>query len=262
MNERILASSGARFSRTTVLLGAVLVALATLLAASILAKPSGAQTQTVTVQPSEVGFGAVEVSADPETRTISIKNIGATTLVIGGVDISGTNAGDFSLATTIDPLNGLSVGAGEVVTLDINFDPATEGAKNAILTLNNLLGQAIPGAPQINVGGTGVTVAPTAPADCDIVGTNNGETLTGTPNPDVICGLRGNDKINGLGANDLMRGGAGKDLIKDKSGKDKLLGQRGRDTLNAKDGDRGDLLKGGRGKDRAVKDKKDKARGI
>jgi Ca2+-binding RTX toxin-like protein len=272
MNTPISTLSGVRFTgRMTVLLAATLLALASLLAAFVLAKPSGAQTQTITVNPSEVGFGAVEVSANPETRTISIKNTGATTLVIGGVDISGTNAGDFSLATTIDPLNGLSVGAGDAVTLDVNFDPATAGAKEAILTLNDLLGQAIPGAPQINISGTGVTVAPPAPADCDIVGTDNGETLTGTPDDDVICALGGNDQVNGLGGSDTLRGGRGKDRLVDTTASrsptnpsapeaDKLFGETGRDRINSKDGDGADMVNGGPQRDRIRKDKGDQGK--
>ena len=271
MNRSISATGGARFTgRMTVLLAATLLALASLLAAFVLAKSSGAQTQTITVNPSEVGFGAVEVSASPETRAISIKNTGDTTLVIGGVDISGTDAGDFSLATTIDPLNGLSVGAGDAVTLDVNFDPATAGAKEATLTLKNLLGQAIPGAPQINVSGTGVTVAPTAPG-CDIVGTDNGETLTGTPDDEVICALGGNDQVNGLGGSDTLRGGRGKDRLVDTTASrsptnpsapeaDKLFGETGRDRINSKDGDGADMVNGGPQRDRIRKDKGDQGK--
>jgi Ca2+-binding RTX toxin-like protein len=258
MNNHILAPGGARFTGT---LAVVLAAtLAALLAVFVLAKPSGAQETIVTVEPTEVGFGAVEVSANPETRTISIKNTGAITLVIGGVDISGTNADDFDVVTNIDPLNGLSVGAGDTVTLEVSFDPATEGAKEASLVLNNLLGQAIPGAPQINISGTGVTVQPDAPAECTIVGTDNGETLTGTPAQDVICALGGNDRANGLGDNDKIRGGLGKDRLFDNAGQDQLLGEGNKDRLNAKDGEGGDVLSGGPGRDRIKKDKGDQGK--
>jgi hypothetical protein len=88
--------------------GAIAVALAATLVALVtvfvIAKPSGAQDTTVTIEPTEVGFGAVEVNADAEKRTISITNTGDTTLRIGGVDFSGTDADDFDLVTTIDSL--------------------------------------------------------------------------------------------------------------------------------------------------------------
>ena len=262
MDVNRLARNDARFRGSLVLLAATLAALV-LLSTFVTTRPSEAQATGITVEPIDVGFGGVVTSADPETRTITITNTGPTTLVIGGVDITGTNAGDFSLATSIDPLNGLSVRAGESVTLDVNFDPATEGIKNALLTLQDLAGNDIVDAPQVTLSGTGVTAQPVAvPADCTVFGTNQDETLTGTPGNDVICGLGGNDEINGLAGNDKMLGGTGNDQITDKAGKDKLLGQGGRDRLNAKDGQKGDLLKGGGGKDRAAKDKKDRARGI
>jgi Ca2+-binding RTX toxin-like protein len=265
--------------------GAIAVALAATLVALVtvfvIAKPSGAQDTTVTIEPTEVGFGAVEVDADAEKRTISITNTGDTTLRIGGVDFSGTDADDFDLVTTIDSLRGLRVGVGDTVTLVVSFDPLTTGAKEATLILNDLLGQAIPGAPQVNITGTGVTTQPNAPG-CDIVGTNNGEVLTGTPNSEVICALGGNDRVSALGGNDKVRGGrgndrvrsskgidtliggAGADRITDKAGRrgDKLFGQRGRDTLNAKDGRRGDVLNGGPQRDRAFKDRGDRVRSI
>ncbi len=40
------------------------------------------------------------------------------------------------------------------------------------------------------------------------------------------------------------------------------MGQGGRDTLNARDGQRDDVLKGGAGRERAIKDRGDGARGI
>jgi Ca2+-binding RTX toxin-like protein len=284
MNNTSVNNGDARFMGIS---AAMLVAtLAALLAVFALAKPSQAQDTTVTIEPTEVGFGAVEVNADAEKRTISITNTGDVRLVIGGVDFSGTDADNFDLVTTIDPLKGLSIGAGDTATLEVSFDPLTTGAKEATLILNDLLGQTIPGAPQVNITGTGISTAPNdqpgARPDCDITGTPNGEVLTGTPNSEIICALGGNDRVSALGGNDKVRsgrgndvvrsskgidtliGGAGADRITDKAGRrgDKLIGQRGRDTLNAKDGRRGDLLNGGPQRDRAFKDRGDRVRSI
>jgi Ca2+-binding RTX toxin-like protein len=285
MNNTSVNNDDARFAGISVaMLAATLVAV---LAVFVLAKPSGAQDTTVTIEPTEVGFGAVEVNAEAEKRTISITNTGDTTLRIGGVDFSGTDADDFDLVTAIHPLKGLRVGVGDTVTLVVSFDPLTTGAKEATLILNDLLGQTIPGAPQVNITGTGISTAPNdqpgARPDCDITGTPNGEVLTGTPNSEVICGLGGNDRVSALGGNDKVRGdrgndvvrsskgidtligGAGADRITDKAsrrGGDKLFGQRGRDTLNAKDGRRSDVLNGGPQRDRAFKDRGDRVRNI
>jgi hypothetical protein len=191
--------------------------------------------------------------------------------VVGGVDISGTNASDFSLATTIDPLNGLTVRAGEAATLDVNFDPATEGVKDALLTLDDLTGNPLAGVAQVNVTGTGVQAQPAAAPDCTIIGTSNGETLTGTPDDDVICALGGNDQVNGLGGSDTLRGGGGKDRLVDTTASrsvsnpnspeaDKLFGERGRDRINSKDGDGADMVNGGPQRDKVRKDKGDQGK--
>jgi Ca2+-binding RTX toxin-like protein len=265
VNRPISALGDERFTgRMTILLAATLVALAALLAAFVLAKSSEAQeTNIITVGPLDVGFGAVEVgtTSDP-VRTIFIRNTSGALLTINDVSILGTNASDFTLVDPI-PAGGIVLDRDGEYGLDIEFTPSANGTRVAELTLQVLGGGT--NLPTVNLSGTGVNQPPTSQPEaqgCDIVGTNNGETLTGTPNPDVICGLGGNDKINGLGANDVMKGGSGNDRITDKDGKDKLLGQSGKDRLNARDGQGGDLLKGGGSKDRAAKDKKDKARGI
>ncbi len=253
---------GTRHRAASISRTATSLSFAALLAALIIfvAKPSQAQdAQTVIINPSEVGFGATEVNANPQTRTVTITNNGTSDLVLAGVDFSGVAPGTF---TTSIGTSGLSVGAGQSATFDIIFDPTTQGLQTAIGSLVDLAGNTIPGMPQLTVTGTGVNQLPTAPSNCTIVGTDRGEVLTGTPQADVICALGGADRVNGLGGNDVMRGGKGNDRINDKAGKDKLIGQAGRDTLNAKDRRPGDLLKGGGGKDRAIKDRQDKARSI
>ena len=240
-----------------IVLFAVLTALAVLLAA----KPSQAQAvDVITVDPASVDFGSVTVGTDPATQQVTVTNNGLVAITIGGVDILGIGSDAFALETALG-LEGLTIGAGESKVLDLSFDPVTTGLQTAQLTLLNLAGDAIAGAPIIDLTGQGVGTNPQG-SGCTITGSNNSETLRGTPQKDVICGLGGVDRINGLGANDVLRGGAGNDRITDKAGRDKLLGQSGRDRLNAKDGKRGDFLNGGGGKDRAVKDKGDRARGI
>ncbi len=243
---------------TTVAL--VAVALAVVLAALFaFAKPAQTQEQTIIIEPTQIGFGAVEVSANAQTRTVTISNNGTIDLVIGGVDILGTNADAFGLATTISP-EGLIVGAGDVATFDVSFDPLTEGAQSATLTLTDLLGNILPGAPSVDLSGTGVTVLPPADADCSIRGTDSDEVLTGTPGNDVICALGGNDTVDGMAGDDIIKGGNGGDTLVGGSGKDRLLGQSGKDVLNARDNAKGDFLKGGPGKDRFVKDRGDTVR--
>ncbi len=273
--------------------GGIIFALATTLVALtavlILAKPSHAQDVppvTLTVDQTEIGFGALaleeSVGLSAATRTITVTNTSDTPIVINGVTLR-TATGDLLLGSDftadLGPTGTLTLaGNGGTGTFTVSFDPTTEGIQEALLSLEGLVdgtivdsiglvdeaGNTVTG---INLSGSGSSAgtdpfAQPGAQGCDIVGTNNGETLTGTPASETICGLGGADKINGRGGNDVLKGGSGKDRITDKSGKDRLLGQGGRDTLNAKDGNRGDLLKGGGGKDRVSKDKGDRARSI
>jgi Ca2+-binding RTX toxin-like protein len=282
MDKTTLTRKHAPVSGGIVLLATVLAAL---LLAFIVARPSEAADPVLTVDPTTVGFGAVQVGTSGE-RTVTITNTSGTAVTIGAIKfvdpVTGAElvGGPFSLADPL-PVGGLTVQPGQStpLLLDVDFSPTadTGNASNAVLTfteglvsgaLGNTIGlvdAAGNTAQGIDLTGIGTQLDPfiqPGAQGCTIVGTNNGETLTGTSGHDVICGLGGNDKINGLGANDVLKGGRGNDRITDHKGKDKLLGQGGRDRLNSRDHARGDVLKGGARKDRAIKDKKDRARGI
>jgi acid phosphatase type 7 len=83
---------------------------------------------------------------------------------------------------------------------------------------------------------------------CTIRGTGEDDRLDGTRKRDVICGLGGDDLIRGLGANDVIRGGPGNDRIRGGRGRDRLYGGSGHDRLSGQSG--GDRLVGGSGRDR------------
>ncbi len=79
------------------------------------------------------------------------------------------------------------------------------------------------------------------------VGTKLGETLKGTKRSDRILGRGGRDRISGLGDRDCLAGGAKNDRIAGGKGKDRVSGGKGRDRISGGRG--GDLLVGGGGKD-------------
>jgi hypothetical protein len=82
-----------------------------------------------------------------------------------------------------------------------------------------------------------------APAQAKrIIGTKGPDRLMGTANADVIKGLRGKDRIRG------------------RRGRDRLFGGRGADRLNAVDGRRDRLVRGGPGKDVCRIDPADRGR--
>jgi Ca2+-binding RTX toxin-like protein len=293
MNKSILARNDARFMGISAAMLAAL--LAALLAVFVLAKPSGAQTTaTLTVDQTEVGFGAVLVD-DPltgtfATRTITVTNNGDDPIVIGGVKLTGDAGEILDFSTNIDPVNGLTVEAGGTNEFVVKFDPSVEGTREATLTLLeglldgavitltgetiNLVNEAGDTVTGVDVSGSGTQTDPTSQPGaegCTIVGTNNGETLTGTPDDDIICALGGRDRVNGLGGSDTSRGGGGNDLLVDPSATpsatnpngpeaDRLYGEGGKDRINSRDGAGDDFVNGGPKRDRIKKDKGDQGK--
>lgn len=260
MENPVLARKNALVSGAVVVLTALLAAL---VVAFVAAKPSEAADPILTVDPTSIYLGSVQVDGDTETRTITVTNTGTNAVVLGSVQLLGADTGAF---TTSIGAGGLTVGAGGTATFTVSFDPVKTGLQTADLTFNSItdtLGNAIGGvdAPTVDLTGQGVQANPSG-SNCTITGSGRDETLRGTAGRDVICGMGGSDRLNGLGANDVLKGGMHNDRLTDRRGKDRLLGQGGRDLLNARDRSGGDLLKGGGGKDRAIKDKRDRARGI
>jgi hypothetical protein len=143
-------------------------------------------------------------------------------------------------------------------------------------------GQPDPGQPDPGQPDPGQPGGSETPQGCTITGTAGDDVLTGTPGDDVICGLGGKDTLVGGKGNDVLLGGegadtllggAGKDVLKGGAGSDELVGGKGNDrltggagrdhlagaggsdTLLARD-DKGDLVDGGAGRDRARVDRK------
>lgn len=126
----------------------------------------------------------------------------------------------------------------------------------------------------VGVGGV-VTACEPAPTCAGltptVLGTAGPDRLTGTAGPDVIAGLGGDDVVTGLGGDDVICGGPGADRIDAGPGRDVLDGQAGSDLLQGGDdaddvrdtstdardvndlvgGAGDDVLRGGRGRDRA-----------
>ena len=73
-----------------------------------------------------------------------------------------------------------------------------------------------------------------------MLGTKGSDRLVGTAKADVIKARGGNDRVNG---------GRGRDRLSGGPGRDRLFGGRGADRLNAVDGLRDRLVRGGPGKD-------------
>lgn len=103
-------------------------------------------------------------------------------------------------------------------------------------------------------------VKPGALAGKTIVGSAKANRLNGAAGPDVVHGGAGNDRLDGKAGDDKLYGDAGNDSLVGGTGRDSLFGGTGNDSLSAVDGAR-DIVDCGSGKDTAVVDRFDVARG-
>jgi Chitobiase/beta-hexosaminidase C-terminal domain/PA14 domain/Divergent InlB B-repeat domain/HYDIN/CFA65/VesB-like, Ig-like domain/FlgD Ig-like domain len=78
-------------------------------------------------------FGSTVFPGGTVTRTFTIQNIGAVTLTVGPVTLSGKNAADFSVI--VQPSN--SVPAGGSTTFQARFSPGAVGTRTASLSIGN-----------------------------------------------------------------------------------------------------------------------------
>jgi hypothetical protein len=160
MNTCSAGNSRARFAglRALVLSASLVAALTALLLTTKYAEAQ--DSQTIALRAAEVGFGAVTLDADTQSRTVTITNNGDTRLTFGGMDSGTLETGTFT--TSLDT-ERLVPGAGETGTFQVFFDPVTSGYEEVTGTLLGASGVTIEGAPQVVVSGTGVTTQPSAP---------------------------------------------------------------------------------------------------
>lgn len=93
-----------------------------------------------------------------------------------------------------------------------------------------------------------------------IKGTDGGETINARGGRDRVTARGGNDCVRGRGGSDKLKGQSGDDKLSGGAGRDRLTGGAGRDTLKAR-GRGGDLVSCGKGRDKAIVDRRDRVRG-
>jgi hypothetical protein len=102
----------------------------------------------VQLSPTSINFGQV-TDGFQTSSTVTLTNVGTTTLTLEGFDITGVNSVDFSYSNGC----GSSLGAGQNCTITVYFDPSKVGAESATFKLfdNGL------GSPQsVALAGTGL----------------------------------------------------------------------------------------------------------
>jgi hypothetical protein len=108
--------------------------------------------QTVAaVNPTGIGFGNQNLNTTSQPQVVTLTNIGTSTLDINGINIRGTNAGDFAESNNC----GSSIGAGASCQIQVTFTPTQTGARSASLSISY---QGV-GSPQlVSLTGTGITL--------------------------------------------------------------------------------------------------------
>jgi hypothetical protein len=98
--------------------------------------------------PTKLTFGSVAVGKSSKVKTVTLSNAaGGPTLGIVGITIDGTDAGDFSEATTC-----ASLAAGATCYIKVTFTPTATGTRTAVINVSD----SDPTSPQtITVTGTG-----------------------------------------------------------------------------------------------------------
>jgi len=134
----------------------------------------------VSIAPTSGSFGTVTTGSTSSATTFAVTNSGSGTLTFGAgaSTVTGTNAGDFAVAT--DTCSGSSVPVGATCAVGVTFSPSAVGARSASLVLTNNAGDS----PQtISLGGTGGTSGGTGGGGAVQPVPTSTSTTTTTPAP-------------------------------------------------------------------------------
>lgn len=120
---------------------------------------TGTANANAKVEPSSLDFGTVDIGSKSGTKSVKLSNTGGAPLVITGIGIGGTNAGDFTLQGGC--ADGVELGPGASCTAKIVFAPTRSGKRSATLAI---VTDASSNPKEIALKGTGDVPAATEPA--------------------------------------------------------------------------------------------------
>lgn len=112
---------------------------------------------TAKLSPTSLSFGTVAIGTASPAKTVTLTNVGTSTLTITAVAITGTNAGDFTQTHTCSS----NLAAGASCTISVAFKPMQIGKRTGALSVAD----NAPGSPQtvsLNGMGTDVELSPTS----------------------------------------------------------------------------------------------------
>jgi probable HAF family extracellular repeat protein len=105
---------------------------------------------TAKLSPTILSFGTVAIGTTSPAKTVTLTNVGTTTLTISGIAITGVNPGDFAQTHTC----GSSLSVGASCSISVTFKPTASGTRTAALSVTDNAA----GSPQtVPLGGIGTT---------------------------------------------------------------------------------------------------------
>jgi len=110
----------------------------------------------ISISPTTKNFGDVTVGSSSSPQTFTVRNVGYADLVVGTIDITGTNADQFTIQN--DAVSSETIIPGGSATLQVVFTPASTGAKSAALNIPS--DDPNEASVSVSLSGTGVTEGP------------------------------------------------------------------------------------------------------
>jgi len=150
--------------------------------AVLLSVSTNTNSTTVTLNPAKLTFASTPIASVSVSQVATLKNTSNSTLTIGGIFLSGANAGSFSDTTSC----GKALASGASCTISVSFKPESIGTQTAILSIAD---DATTSLQQVTLTGTGtLSSTPTALqfipiTPCRVVDTRNPTGPFGGPQP-------------------------------------------------------------------------------
>ena len=117
-----------------------------------------ASTPVVSLSPTSLSFGNQQVNTTSAAQAVTLTNTGDAALTIQGIELNGSQSGDFHQQNTCPS----TLAAGAACTINVTFTPSAEGSRIAILTITDNAS----GSPQpVALSGTGVPGMPPTGSD-------------------------------------------------------------------------------------------------
>jgi hypothetical protein len=111
--------------------------------------PDALVATTVKLSPTSVSFGSITIGATSSPHTVTLTNVGTTTLSITGFAKTGANPADFAQAHSC----GTTLAKGASCIVNVTFKPTASGTRTAALSISD----SASGSPQkVPLSGTGV----------------------------------------------------------------------------------------------------------